>query len=687
MDTTEDLSARVLLKHILTTETPRTPITRRTSKTQTDKKAASSGTRRSARLSKKDAGGQTPQDILRRSLKHKIRESISTKSPLPVKRRTTVFRNTLTSARASELFDEGDTPRHILMNILRTEPVKSPVVHEKAASEEPQLPSANSSITSKDPSIELSGLELSDITIGGAASTAKGLSKKRPRRSLNVTAFEKRLQGGDEVGSVVLAEQGLSESTHFEGFTLGLTKLSEPDITTDIINCDTANYAQTDVMTSNFSIVATQDKPTVMASQLQREMGEMEQEEQLEVEQSQLEREKSAYVFPTEEGAVVEPQDEDCQSQSEKEGTEAQNEEGKHTADCQPEDAVAMFESEDVAESQTGGRDDAAESEEDENGVESQTEEEGAADSQTEEDVAPRSQSEEEEDAEECQSDQQDPAGNSPSEEEDVVADSQTQDENDGEQKDEHISRRAYRSEGGLIMPVTRVEGDLPDSTEAGWSEEKSKAHSASDLHSGLELEGCESSPPHTGIPDLAESSNQGLDQNDVSSTETELDADKENSFHLPELTHDMEDSGHLISSNVCYATSDEGLPPGKTKQVRQRKTGAAKRETGLPKSYLMNVFKHFAKTKVSADVYPVLKDIMDKFFDRLADDLETYAVHAKRKTIEVEDVELLLRRQGYVNDKVPVEVLIEKYLRMDQRKLLIPIATSGNNVVPKRRR
>lgn len=44
------------------------------------------------------------------------------------------------------------------------------------------------------------------------------------------------------------------------------------------------------------------------------------------------------------------------------------------------------------------------------------------------------------------------------------------------------------------------------------------------------------------------------------------------------------------------------------------------------------------------------------------------------------------LCRQGYVNDKVPVQVLIEKYLRMDQRKLLIPIATSGNVVVPKER-
>lgn len=49
--------------------------------------------------------------------------------------------------------------------------------------------------------------------------------------------------------------------------------------------------------------------------------------------------------------------------------------------------------------------------------------------------------------------------------------------------------------------------------------------------------------------------------------------------------------------------------------------------------------------------------------------------------------VSFSLFRQGYVNDKVPVEVLIEKYLRMEQRKLLIPIATSGNVVFPKRKR
>ena len=35
----------------------------------------------------------------------------------------------------------------------------------------------------------------------------------------------------------------------------------------------------------------------------------------------------------------------------------------------------------------------------------------------------------------------------------------------------------------------------------------------------------------------------------------------------------------------------------------------------------------------------------VEAFFGRMALDLETYAHHAKRKTIEVADVELLLRR------------------------------------------
>lgn len=46
-------------------------------------------------------------------------------------------------------------------------------------------------------SIELSGLDLPDVTMAIAPSVTKGLSRKRSRRSLNVTAFEKRLKGLD----------------------------------------------------------------------------------------------------------------------------------------------------------------------------------------------------------------------------------------------------------------------------------------------------------------------------------------------------------------------------------------------------------------------------------------------------------------------------------------------------------
>ncbi|XP_037611985.1 centromere protein T isoform X2 [Sebastes umbrosus] len=869
MDPTEDLSARVLLKHILSTEEPRTPITRSASKPQ-----STSTNRRSKRLSKKDAGPSTPQDILRRSLRHKMRESIIRQSLPATNRRTAsvVLRRINTPAQPSMLFDDGETPRHILMNILRTEPVKSPVVHEKAASEEPQPSSADSSVTRTRPSIELSGLDLPDITFGDVVSTAKGLSRKRPRRSLNVTAFERRLKAGEDVeeehgesvdnlsslslscstslslktpfvdvrtekkglqrrvsnrrkiteeefgaavnkrqmggaSSFVQVERGLGETAGSEGFTFSLSKLSEPDITTDILHCNTALYAQPDAMTSSFSIVANQDKPTVMASQLQQR--QMEQEDQMVAEQSKLGSEKSIHAFPAEEEA--EPLDEECVSQSEEDANaaEPQKEKEKSTA----EDAAFMSEEEEgIAD--TSVKDDAAESEEEENRVEahrkdkggadshteddaatrsqseeeeaaadsqtkeegvveshteeecavdlqteesvaarsqseeeevapdSQTEEEqeeegqGAVDLQSEEDVAARSQSEEEEDVAEYQSDQEDPAANSQSEEEGDLADSQPEVEHDRQPEEEdeeqtteqrerdleHVSRRSRRSGGGLIVPVA----------EAGWSDGKSKAHSS------LEMGSHESGQLHIGIPDLAESSTRG--QTNASYTEAEPDADKENSFNPLEATHDFDDSKHLsddspeeaaaaqdmaeqeeesedeedddeeiddipsktpafVKQKILFqrdhqaspafknnqaSSTGEGFPAPKPKaQVRQKRRGPAKKEAELPKSYLMGVFKHFAKTKVSADVYPVLKEIMNKYFDRLAEDLETYAVHAKRKTIEVEDAELLLKRQGYVNDKVPVEVLIEKYLRMDQRKLLIPIATKGNVVIP----
>ncbi|XP_023196312.1 centromere protein T isoform X2 [Xiphophorus maculatus] len=845
MDSTEDLTPRILLKQILITEPPRTPVG-----SSEPQAAGSSEPRRKSRRSGRDAEPKTPQNILRRSLRNKIQENITRKS-LPLKRRTAsaVLRQQAPSS--SMMFDDGETPRHLLRNILQTEPVKSPVVHDKGAPAELQPPSEDNTVTRSRSSFELSGLDLPDVTMGNIASAAKGLSRKRPRQSLNVTAFEKRLKAAEEepensIGDhsslslssssslslktpfvdvhtekrglqrrvsrrrkiteeefcAALSKQQMGdvsrealqgrevggEDTNLAGITLGLSKLSEPDVTVDIVNCQTALYDQHDALTSNFSITATQDKPAVMATQLQRDIQEEEEHRDEERQKSAEEEEEDVVTnmeedegkenvdktrdvsskpeekddavgfqtFDLDDGAeaAVDSQSEDVKGGSEEEeaavGSQAEDEdveqsptEEETAADSQSEDVEGGSEEEEAAVGSQA---------EDEDVEQSPTEEEAAADSQSEEEAAVSPQAEDEgvED-----SPPEDAAAASPSEEEEAAAGSQPEDEggsvvgvnqlqrddeeksdgadrqtdqdyNDEERNQEeerHISRRAFRSEGGLILPVVKA-------TE-GLSLIKSKSYSTLGLNTSLER-----IQDQTGKPDWAKPSLQHLDED---SWDVNDPADRKNApFHLLRVSHDAEVSRQQedveaaaeeageqeeesdeeeddnedfpgktpafvrekikfftssppaspsVSKNLPASSASEALPAVKPKQARRRQTGLSRRETVLPKTYLTSVFKHFAKTKVSADVFPVLNEIVDEFFDRVAEDLETYAAHAKRKTIEVEDVELLLRRQGFVNDKVPVEVLIEKYLRLDQRKILIPIATSGNVVIPKIRK
>ncbi|XP_024141436.1 centromere protein T [Oryzias melastigma] len=819
MDITENISARVLLRRILVDEPPRTPIT-----SSAPQEPGSS--RSSPRLKQKRLEAQTPQDIVRRSLRQKIRESISRRSLPPIKRRTASIRNTNASAASSMLISDGETPRHLLRNILQTEPVKSPIVHKRSPDKEPESSSSDDAITKTRPSIELSGLDLPDLTFRNAESTIKVLGRKRPRRSLNVTAFEKRLKKDDDdeepenvtgepsslslssstslslktpfvdiqtekkaglrrrvssrrklteeefgaaideqqIGGVhrsVLAEKTQSDTAHTEGFTLGLSKFDEPDITADIVTCSTALYNQPDAMTSNFSVIANQDKSTVMASPLQRE----DEQNFLRKDESASEVEAEAVTKPEQVGEEGSGEDQSGESDSQSDAAPglSEPEEDEGAAGSQTEGEMADIQSEDVETSSQGEEEAAAPDmqteEEEEHPADSQTEEEERrpADSQTEEGEA-ESQST----VDSSQSDQEHADPRPPSDEDDRigtdVADfqdeaigpsenveagsSSEEDENAEEEVEEeeeepggleHISRRANATSGRFIVAALDEEEDLAQNTAAGRSLPESKPNAS------LEVGSPDSSPPHSLKSEEAEPAEQ---QQDVSGSKNKSVAEKEESFHLLGLTQHIEDdqekmdsppeeapdqdaaeqeeewedndddgeeefSGKTpafvkekrtfyqpdsptltpVSKKVQLSVTNEVVPPAKPKQARRNKTKVSTGKPVLSKNYLMSVFRHFSKTKVSSDVFPVLNDIMDTFFDRMAQDLETYAAHAKRKTIEVEDAILLLRRQGHVNDKVPVEVLIEKYLRMEQRKLLIPIATSGNVVVPKKRR
>ncbi|KAM4526305.1 uncharacterized protein cenpt [Fundulus diaphanus] len=680
-------------------------------------------------------------------------------------------------------------------------PVMSPLVHETAPPAELQPPSADHNLPSLQSSIELSGLDLSDPSMGDA-SIQKGLSRKRPRRSLNVTAFQKLLKDAakkrkssagensshspssstslslqspfdtdaekrgiqrkvphhrrtsgrsfnaamskqqiGDVSSRRLSAQNMSEDANFEGITLGLSKLSETDAAVDIMNCHTTLYDPQGAVDSSLSILAAQDKATASTCQLQRELEEMQEE------RGEMGREKSVDVFSGEDGAATDLEKDECVPGSHGEDDVSKTESEDAAADGQPND-----DHDSTVSSQSSKKEDADgfltfemgvrdESEEEEAAVEPQAEDEGMDPSQTEEEAVADSQSEEEGVAAGAQTEDED---ESESQAEDVVVQKsqcdveepqaaedasglQTNDEAPQEEEWEseqlerdtrHVGHRTYRSEGRLVLPVPEA---LTDAA-AGSSDIGSKGLGALDFNTSLEV-----SPSQIGTPDEPEPSLQER-------LENEPVGRKSSSSHLLQVSHDAEaceqrrDGGDapaedaaeqqeewdddeeedtdyeelpdktpafvkqkriflasnpppltLDVENVQASSSSEALPKAKQKQVRRKKTEAV-----LPKTCLMSVFKHFAKTKVSADVFPALNNVMDKFLDRLSRDLETYAAHAKRKTITVDDVKLLLRRQGYINDKMPVEVLIEKYLRMEQRRILIPIATSGNVVIPK---
>ncbi|NXM72545.1 CENPT protein, partial [Serilophus lunatus] len=119
--------------------------------------------------------------------------------------------------------------------------------------------------------------------------------------------------------------------------------------------------------------------------------------------------------------------------------------------------------------------------------------------------------------------------------------------------------------------------------------------------------------------------------------------------------------------------------PIPKRSRMSQRKP----RDPQISRSLIKEVFSHFAKMPVAKDALKIVEKCTEKYFKQLSNDLEAYANHAGRKTVKMADLELLMRRQGLVTDKMPLHVLIERHLPMEYRKLLIPVAVSGNKVIP----
>ncbi|NXP25961.1 CENPT protein, partial [Scytalopus superciliaris] len=119
--------------------------------------------------------------------------------------------------------------------------------------------------------------------------------------------------------------------------------------------------------------------------------------------------------------------------------------------------------------------------------------------------------------------------------------------------------------------------------------------------------------------------------------------------------------------------------PVPKRSKTSQRKP----REPQVARGLIKEVFSHFVKMPVTRDAFKIIEKCSERYFKQLSNDLEAYTSHAGRKTVEMADLELLMRRQRVVTDKIPLRVLIERYLPLEYRKLLIPVAMSGNKVMP----
>ncbi|XP_065272745.1 centromere protein T [Emys orbicularis] len=142
-----------------------------------------------------------------------------------------------------------------------------------------------------------------------------------------------------------------------------------------------------------------------------------------------------------------------------------------------------------------------------------------------------------------------------------------------------------------------------------------------------------------------------------------------------------------LLSTPRTLKTAASKFPPKPPRAQQAAKSTAMaprrKREPALPSSLVKKIFSHYVKVPVARDAFKVVEKCVEVYFRQLSNDLESYTMHARRKTVEEADLELLMRRQGLVTDKMPLHVLIERHLPLEHRKLLIPVAMSGNKVIP----
>lgn len=102
-----------------------------------------------------------------------------------------------------------------------------------------------------------------------------------------------------------------------------------------------------------------------------------------------------------------------------------------------------------------------------------------------------------------------------------------------------------------------------------------------------------------------------------------------------------------------------------------------------IPTSVIKQAFQHFSNMRAAPNTMNELIKFTDKYFENTSKNLENYALHAGRKTIDESDVILMMKRQGFITDKQPLDIHIENILPLEMRQEIVPMATAFNILTP----
>lgn len=157
-----------------------------------------------------------------------------------------------------------------------------------------------------------------------------------------------------------------------------------------------------------------------------------------------------------------------------------------------------------------------------------------------------------------------------------------------------------------------------------------------------------------------------------------------------PELPLDMssaqvtEVSSLMVSETQRYPDTRPFFGGKLSKRKVSGKTSKKPYGPKMPSALVKNIFQHFSSAKVSKEALQAVELGSNLFFKQLSSDLMTYCQHSHRSTIELADVELLMKRQGFITNRESLYSLVEKYLPLEYREEIIPIVQAGNKILLK---